>query len=213
MRYVTAPLPNPQKTLLHRDPSEIKFGKLFARIKGHVVMTAARLCLCGCQDGALPEGVGGEGLLKPAAVGTLSGTWPAEPVAHTNHPPPSWRALHQAPGRAEFLWKLEPALPAGPGWLGVGAAPSHLVWTTWAWRGSDSWRVQSWRWPEPFPSQPALGLGAAACSRLRWFIGGLDEIWTACGWDASEAWGHQAGQKVHTLRTQTRREWLGPGRP
>lgn len=43
-------------------------------------------------DGALPEGVGGEGLLKPAAVGTLSGTRPAEPAAHTNHPPPSWLA-------------------------------------------------------------------------------------------------------------------------
>lgn len=43
------------------------------------------------------------------------------------------------------------------------------------------------------------GLRAAACSRLRQLVGGLDEAWKACGWDASEVWGHQAGQKVYTL--------------
>lgn len=121
----------------------------------------------------------------------------AEPSAHTNHPPTLLAGRHQAPGREEFLWKLEPAMPAEPGWLGVGAALCHMVWATWAWRGSDSWRVGSWRWPEPCSSQPVLGLGAAACSRLRQFVGGWMRL--GCGCDASEVWGHQAGQKVHTL--------------
>lgn len=101
-------------------------------------------------------------------------------------------------------------MPAGPGWLGVGAAPCHMVGTTWAWRGSDSWRVGNWRWPEPCSSQPALGLGAASCSWLRQLMGCWMRFGQPVGGMPERSGTIRQGRR-YTLSTQTRRERFGPG--
>lgn len=88
----------------------------------------------------------------------------------TTHHPPGWPASSPRKGRVSVETRASHAC-----WTGLsrgGGSPSHMVWTTWAWRGSDSWAVGSRRWPELCSSQSALGLGAAACSQLREFVGG-----------------------------------------
>jgi hypothetical protein len=101
-------------------------------------------------------------------------------------------------------------MPAGPGWLGVGTGPSHMVRSTWAWRGSDSWAVGSRRWPELCSSQPALGLGAASCSRLRQFVGGWMRFGQPVGGTPAKAGAIRQGRRC-TPSTQIRR--IRPGRP
>lgn len=122
----------------------------------------------------------------------------------TTHHPPGWPAPSPRKGRVSVETR------ASLGWLGVGAALSHMVWTTWAWRGSDSWAVGSRRWPELCSSQPALGLGAAACSRLRQFVGGWMSFGQPVGGTPARSGAIRQGRR-YAPSTRTRR--VRPGRP
>lgn len=81
-----------------------------------------------------------------------------------HRPPPSLPGLLQTPGKSEFLWQLKPCLLDQTG-LEVGLRSAK--W--WAWRGSDSWRVEScvgvWGRAGALPLPALPGPGTAACSQ------------------------------------------------
>ena len=81
-----------------------------------------------------------------------------------HRPPPSLPGPLQTPGKSEFLWQLQPCLLDQTG-LGVGLRSAK--W--WAWRGNDSWRVEScvgaWGRAGALPLPALPGLGSAACSQ------------------------------------------------